>query len=263
MTVSHKITWQLGVRFPKTFPFVFVIGFPKSGTTWACQLVAAYLQLPYPRVPLFPLGFASAVHGHELVSKKYPYCVYVIRDGRDAMVSLFFHIQKMILQGNSLGFRRNQQEIFLTGDDPAQVRKNFSRFLEIQIKRPIGSRYSWAEHVMSSQEIEHPKLARLKYEELITDGAAALAREMSLLDGDAPNIERAQFFINDFSFSRSAAKSKKTEDKGMFLRKGVSGDWKNYFTREAADIFDHHCGTALIATGYEQDRQWLDALPAE
>ncbi len=36
--ISHHLTWFLGTRFPKAIPLVFVVGYPKSGTTWACRL---------------------------------------------------------------------------------------------------------------------------------------------------------------------------------------------------------------------------------
>lgn len=62
---SHHVTWFLGTRFTKAIPLVFVVGYPKSGTTWACQLVADYMQLPFPRYSLLPIGCPAVVHGHE------------------------------------------------------------------------------------------------------------------------------------------------------------------------------------------------------
>jgi len=248
------------MRFPRAFPMVFVVGFPKSGTTWACQLIGGYLQLPFPKLSLVPACFPAVVHGHELVDKRYPYCAYVMRDGRDAMTSLFYHIRRHLLQGQRLPISRKYNSIFLEGDDLQTVRNNFPRFLEIQLPRPLGSRHSWSEHVMSYLEADQPKLAGLKYEELLADGATVLAREMAKLDGNEPQFDRAQFLLEDFSFSRRSGRSPSTEDKSSFLRKGVAGDWRNHFTREAAQIFDHHCGEALLAAGYEKDRSWIDGL---
>ena len=46
-------------------------------------------------------------------------------------------------------------------------------------------------------------------------------------------------------------------------RKGISGDWKNYFTRKDGQIFDELAGDLLIDLGYEKDRSWLESLPDE
>ncbi len=260
MAVSHVITWQLGMRFPRAFPMVFVVGFPKSGTTWACQLIGGYLQLPFPKLSLAPACFPAVVHGHDLVDRRYPYCVYVMRDGRDAMTSLYYHIRRVLLR-EKRWLPRKHHAIFLEAHDSEAIRKAFPRFLEIQTHRPLGSRHSWAEHVKSYLEANQPNLVGLKYEDLIEDGATVLARELSKLDGNDPNLERAAFFLEDFSFSRQTGRSPSSEDKGSFLRKGVSGDWRNHFTREAAEIFDHYCGETLVAAGYEKDRRWIDGLP--
>ena len=45
------------------------------------------------------------------------------------------------------------------------------------------------------------------------------------------------------------------------VRKGIVGDWKNYFSREAGEVFDRHCGDVMVRLGYEADRDWWTALP--
>lgn len=66
--------------------------------------------------------------------------------------------------------------------------------------------------------------------------------------------------MEDFSFAKQAGRKPSKEDKSSFLRKGTTGDWRNYFTPEAAEVFDHYCGDALIAAGYEPDRSWMEGL---
>ena len=48
------------------------------------------------------------------------------------------------------------------------------------------------------------------------------------------------------------------EDRGSFIRKGVAGDWVNHFGPTAARRFDELAGDALVAVGYEEDRDWVD-----
>lgn len=257
---SHFVTWQLGRRCSKSVPLVYVVGYPKSGTTWACQIAASYLQLPFPRYSVLPVTFPAVVHGHELLDPRFPHSIYVMRDGRDVMTSLYYHLQRALRSGARRRIPKAEHSIYAEGIDQESVRRNFPRFLETQIKHTFGCRRSWAEHISSYLDHKHPRLPCLKYEELLLDGASALAREMAKLDGNEPNIERAEFIMADHSFARRAGRKPNQEDKTSFLRKGVIGDWRNYFNRESAEIFNHHCGDALIAAGYAPNRCWADNL---
>ena len=67
--------------------------------------------------------------------------------------------------------------------------------------------------------------------------------------------------VERFSFANQAQRQPGDEDVESFVRKGIVGDWKNAFTREAAERFDHYAGRELIALGYEQDRSWIDSVP--
>jgi hypothetical protein len=46
------------------------------------------------------------------------------------------------------------------------------------------------------------------------------------------------------------------EDVNNHYRKGVAGDWQNYFTDRIRDSFKEKFGQVLIDTGYEQDTNW-------
>ncbi len=40
------------------------------------------------------------------------------------------------------------------------------------------------------------------------------------------------------------------------LRKGISGDWKNIFTKEAIDVFKELTGDKIVELGYEKNMDW-------
>ena len=47
-------------------------------------------------------------------------------------------------------------------------------------------------------------------------------------------------------------------DNNEHVRKGVVGDWRTHFSREAAEVFNELGGEALVHLGYEADTGWVD-----
>ncbi len=261
---SHHLTFTLGRYFPKTFPFVFVIGFPKSGTSWVCQMIAEYMRLPFPQNAILPIGFPAVVHGHETTRQTFPNAVYVMRDGRDAMASLYHHIcgQSHHDQGRTSTRK---------GAEPAS---RFEDFVCDQLRRPTGSKVHWGEHVqryLAATDATRPRLIR--YESLLSDPVATLTRALDALTGRPSDGERVRAAVDKFAFDRQRKgygahlrqkqDSDPPEDRSSYLRKGTSGDWRNHFTAAAASAFAHACGDTLIASGYETDDSWVSTpLPA-
>src|SRR5688572_11103302 len=67
-----------------------VTEYPKSGGTWVGQMLSEYLGLPFPRNRR--PGFRSCIlHGHYLYNGRYKNVFCVLRDGRDVMVSAYYH----------------------------------------------------------------------------------------------------------------------------------------------------------------------------
>ena len=258
-TASHHVTWFLGTQFPETFPLVFVVGYPKSGTTWVCQLVADYLQLPFPRFSLLPVGCPAVVHGHERVRRRYPRCVYVLRDGRDALVSQYFYLARDIPEGDHPKLTVRQRRLFPGLVNKANVHDNIAGFVQRMMKRPQSARANWGVHARSLFEKRHSNAVLLRYEDLINDGELALSDAMTRLTGRDADGDRVREAIRKFAFKRQANRRPARGERAGFLRKGEPGDWARCFSREAAEIFDRHCGDMLIAAGYEKDHTWVDA----
>ncbi|MHC5016454.1 MAG: sulfotransferase domain-containing protein [Planctomycetota bacterium] len=243
--VSYHITWLLGTRFPRAVPLVFVLGYPKSGTTWASQLVADYLRLPFPRFSLLPIACEAVVQGHQRVWKSYRRGVYVLRDGRDALVSQYFQLTRHIPEGDHPPLTRAQRRALPGLVNKSDVRGNMTAFIERQLTKPVGARVHWGIHARSYFEASNRNIAFVRYEDLLSDGEAALAAVVSHLTGEDADLERVRL------------RARGQEDRTSFLRKGKAGDWVNHFTVEAAEIFDRHCGDMLIEAGYEPDHSWV------
>lgn len=255
--LSHHVTWFLGTRFSRAIPLVFVIGYPKSGTTWVCQVAADYLQLPFPRFSILPIGCPAVVHGHERVSTRYPRCIYVMRDGRDALTSLYFFLARRLAEGNRPQLTRRQRALFPGLIDRDDVKANIARFVEGQMRHPHAAPCHWGAHVRSLHQVKNLNIVLIRYEDLRSDGETTFARAMSELTGEETNTDRIHATLDKFAFNRQAGRRPGHEDRTAFLRKGEIGDWENHFTPEAAEIFDHFCGDDLVRNGYEPDRSWV------
>ncbi len=256
---SHHITFFLGKRFPRTFPLIFVLGYPKSGTSWVCQLVADYMRLPFPQHSVFPVGCAAVVHGHELVTGKYPIGVYVMRDGRDVMVSAFNHLRKHFSAG---GGSRGKTNFFHGIDPAATIQELLPDFIGYSASHPFGSRHNWGRHVQSHFEASNENMLLLKYEDLLASPAPTLERLFSQLASESVDSQRLHETIGRLSFDRLSGRSTGEEDQNSYLRKGQAGDWRNCFSRQAAEVFQRHFGQALISAGYESSVDWVAAWEA-
>ncbi|GAB4109194.1 MAG: hypothetical protein Kow00105_17670 [Phycisphaeraceae bacterium] len=262
VTLSHYTTYFLASKWPEMFPMLFVVGFPKSGTTWVCQLFAEYLGIPFAKQPLLPIGVQSVVHGHERIWPDGPNAVYVVRDGRDAMVSMYFYL----LRGMPMDAETGQpgsvhpriRRYFRSLDNLEDIKSHLPYFIEQQMLRPHGCRTNWPTHVRTSLQAGRDDVPIVKYEDLLNDGPGTLAKAVETLTGEPADMDRCVQAIDKFSFKRQAGRDPGQENRSDFLRKGQAGDWKNHFTREAAEVFDRFAGDVLIELGYEKDRSWIE-----
>ncbi len=260
MALSKHTSIALGTRFPNAVPLLFVLGHPKSGTTWMCQLLADYFRLPFPQYSLLPIGCSAVLHCHNTPSKKYRHGVYVIRDGRDVMVSTYFHLRGRAFSKTSTAYQRR---IFEGLEPDVEPRLNMGPFMSRLLQRPSGGwtkLANWGEHVGAYLAMENARLPVVRYEALLSDGEGALVNLIRDLTGNEPDIGRVREALQRCSFKKQAGRRPGDENRESYLRKGQSGDWMNHFSREAAELFDEHFGDVLIEMGYATDHDWVQEV---
>ena len=69
-------------------------------------------------------------------------------------------------------------------------------------------------------------------------------------------LNNANEIVEKYSFEKLSGRKQGQENNSKFLRKGIAGDWKNYFNKEARELFDFYAGAQLVKLGYEKDRSW-------
>ena len=97
------------------------------------------------------------------------------------------------------------------------------------------------------------------YEQMKSDPEGELRRLLDRLGIEASE-ERIEEAVRWHDFKRRAGRRPGQEDQQSFLRKGISGDWVNYFDEECvARLKSAHSGRwnqLILDMGYEQESNW-------
>ena len=228
--------------------------YPKSGGTWVGQMLGRALGVPFPR-NRFPMLRSSIMHGHYGSSWGMSRPLVVWRDGRDLMVSWYHHNLFLNDRNDPQQVARFQKDLpFADYDD---VSANLPAFIEYAFTRQPYPRFSWTDFVNHWHGLRGAVYTR--YEDMHGDTPGELRRIVRELAGRELAPGRAQEIAEAFSFARQSGRQPGQEDKSSFMRKGIVGDWRNYFNPEAGEVFHHYAGDAMALLGYEPDGSWLKA----
>ena len=256
-------TRWIAARWGETFPFFYVSEHPKSGGTWLAKMVSDYLELPFPRFTLLPIAFSAVIQNHWEYDPRLRRVFYVYRDGRDVMTSFYFDRIRVARHTDRPGCRRlarTYERLFGRDYDPGEVVRHLPRFIEHEFANPgRGTPVNWKDHIAGwNAPDDRPHIAYLSYEQLIEDCAGTLARAVEQLTGKPADDWRIETTVEKMSMQRQTGRKPGEADISQHARKGIVGDWRNHFSREAAEVFDELAGDTLVTLGYEPDRGWVD-----
>ena len=69
--------------------------------------------------------------------------------------------------------------------------------------------------------------------------------------------------LQDYSFERLAGRKRGKEDRLAHYRKGVPGDWRNYFDDTIIAKFKDCTSDLVLRLGYEKDVNWWGSILPE
>lgn len=262
--VSSRVTKNIALRAGDHYDMYLGSGYPKSGTSWLCQLMGHYLDAPHPQNYSSPIAMRAVLHNHWLHDDRFPPSVYIIRDGRDVMVSLYFYMVRAVQQPRhprqAARLKTRFDQIFPAGYDLDDIESNLPAFIRAEHEDPIAFRgTSWTDHVRSWCEVPHANVTTTRYEDLLASPTREFTRIMTDLLKQEADPRKVEQSVARYDFGTSGRKAG-VEDRTSFMRKGVSGDWRNHFTAESATVLHEFAGSMLTTLGYEDDPEWADKL---
>jgi hypothetical protein len=236
---------------------VFLCGYPKSGNTWFQQMTCAVIY--GADVELSPdalindlvpdvhfrkfyrrYGERSFFKSHDLPHPAYRNVVYLLRDGRDAMVSFYHHLSAM---SGTVDFND-------------------------MVRSGRGLPSKWHDHVNAYLANPHgARMIVIRYEDLKRDTLAQLRRFCEFV-----GIERSDAALTNAiaktTFERMRLKEQKTgwETPGWpkdkpFIRRGVVGSFVDEMPADVLEAFMVDARATLTATGYLEERDPAGAKP--
>lgn len=240
--------------FSSCFPLYIVNEYPKSGGSWLAQMLSKALSVPFPRNRL-PMLKSCIMQGHYLSSWNMKNVVVLWRDGRDVLISQYYHSLFKNERGNERGVDITRKN--LKFKDYSDIQKNLLEFMRyVYTRRKKHPKFSWSDFV--NKWADNTNVIYVKYEDLRRNTDKEIQRIVYALTGKDIALDDANRIAEEFSFENQSKRKPGEENIKSFMRKGIIGDWKNHFTPEARKFFAEYAGKELIKLGYEKDFSWVN-----
>ncbi len=186
--------------------------------------------------------------------------LHVIRDGRDVAISAKHHVwNRSTAAGGIHDLEAHEQSTrdAYREDREAFVREGQSIFTPDWL---AGTAAEWVEMTRRAREDGRALLGdrylELRYEDMKSDPVRCVTGAFEFLGADA-SPDRVRACVERASFERATKGRKPGEERPTeFLRKGISGEWREVFTETDRQVFKEAAGEFLIELGYERDEAW-------
>lgn len=247
---------------------LFIAGLPKSGTTWVQTQLArvpgynirhfrdpdkctidhnicehVFESLPKYGYSVIKLHTKYSEENFKIIKQYIPSFVVMVRDLRDMCVSRYFHVKN---EENHPSYELYNRETLEDG-----------MMHSIQV---IEEEYvSWVKDWVGIANRFSDEIMLVKYEELNRFPKQTFKKIF-----DFYKLPYDDHYLDKLSESKlkKEVNYKAELDKNVGLRtistarKGIIGDWKNYFTDAHKKKFKAIAGDLLIELGYEKDLNW-------
>ncbi|GAB4504563.1 MAG: sulfotransferase [Anaerolineales bacterium] len=202
---------------------------------------------------------SSVIHGQAVrdLHDIYPDAriVYIVRDGRDVIISERF--RNFVEESRFLTTEDRRIITDLRLDPVSFSDGRRSIFTPAFIRRTAGD---WA-HDLQETEAEARRLFGdrfygLRYEDLLAQPFEEMKKVWAFLGVEADPALEASILEEMHSNPDEEWQSRRNEDLASFLPKGQTGNWRRLFSERDKALFKQIAGEMLVRWQYEPDENW-------
>jgi LPS sulfotransferase NodH len=182
--------------------------------------------------------------------------IYIVRDGRDVLISERF--RNFVEESKFLTAEDRRIILDLKTDSAPFSDGRRSIFTETSI-RNIAKRWADDLHEIDTEGVKlyGEKYISLRYEDLLSKPFAEMSRLWNFLGVKKVGKTLAKQLLAEMSSNPDEEwQAKRNEGIASFLPKGQAGNWQRLFTARDKALFKEVAGDVLVKWGYEQDLNW-------
>jgi hypothetical protein len=174
--------------------------------------------------------------------------IVVIRDPRDIVISLMYSVAFNHAPTINTLLLRSPMERASTKD---------------RVRLGMHLITGWAESLRSWGGFQPTGREFLtSYKSITEDPAGQFERILNFVGWEVPQDVFSRV-LDRFSFEKMTGRKRGESNVFSHHRKGMDGDWRNYFDRELGYEFEETFPDMLTSLGFEHSKDWFEALPAE
>lgn len=182
--------------------------------------------------------------------------IFIVRDGRDAVVSHRFQQFIDVTKHLSKADWRIRQE-YIDNSEPF-LHGERSLFTQKGIRQAAEG---WVKNVIETERMGRQLFAErylsLRYEDMVKDPHTEIKRIWKFLGGDTSDPALDGIIAAEMQHNPDADwQHEKASEIVAPLQKGKQGSWHILFTPREREIFKQIAGKTLIQWGYEKDLDW-------
>jgi len=202
---------------------------------------------------------SSVIHGQVIrnLHSVYPDAkiVYIIRDGRDVIISERF---RNFVEESRFLTAEDKRIIADLRHDPALFEDGRrSIFTETFIHRKAGD---WVNDLQETEDesrrLFNGNFFSLRYEDLLERSFDEMQKAWEFLGVKADKALEKTILAEMSSNPDEEWQSRRNEDIASFLPKGQTGNWTRLFSEKDKTVFKQVAGEMLIRWGYEKELSW-------